>query len=158
MIDQPEVGTNRPYVIDFIKITVNPKLIGAVEIKALFIKSGLSAAQIAERYGVSKSFILSAIHRSGVKIGTNVGRSTDPKNYRNNSPPYGYSIRDGKLVPNKSEMKICRIVVELRGRRKHSTTQVCKELEKRGFKNRKGNTVWNPNTILNIFKRWNEKI
>lgn len=153
MVDQTEVCTNRTYVIDIIKITVNPKLIGAAGIKALFVKTGLSAAQIAERYGVSKSFILSAIHRSGVKLGTKVGRSTDPKNYRNNSPPYGYLIRDGKLVPNKSEMKICRVVVELRGRRKLSTTQVSKELEKRGIKNRNGNTVWNPNTILNIFRR-----
>ncbi len=140
LVNQSEVSTNRPYFIYFVKITVNPKLIASAEIKAFFIQSGFSSAQIAERYGDSKIFILSAIHRSGIELGTKVGHSADPKNYRNNSPPYGFSNRDGKLVPNKSEMKICRVVVELRGRRKLSTTQVCKELEKRGFKNHKGNS------------------
>ena len=157
MVAQPEIGKNRPYLIDSIKISTTPKLIGLSEIKALYLQNGLSAAQIAEQYGVSKSFVLAVIHRLGVNTGK-VGRSTDPNNYRNNSPQYGYAVRAGKLVPNKSEMKICRMVVELRGRRGLSTNQVAKELEKRGFKNRKGRTIWNTNTILNIFERWKNKI
>lgn len=157
MVEEPEIGTNRPYLIDSIKISTTPKLIGTSEIKALYLQNGLSAAQIAEKYGVSKSFVLAVIHQLGVKTGK-VGRSTDPSNYRNNSQPYGYAVRDGKLAPNKSEMKICRLVVELRGRRGLSTTQIAMELEKRGFKNRKGRTVWNSNTILNIFERWKNKI
>lgn len=101
--------------------------------------------------------ILKLLNGAGVRIGK-VGRSTDPKNYRNNSPPYGYLIRAGKLVPNKAEIKICRMVVELRDRRGYSITQVAKELERLGYKNRKGNTVWNTATVLNIFERWNGKI
>ena len=113
LVEEPEIGMNRPYLIDFIKINTSPKLIGTSEIKAFYLRNGLSAAQIAEKYGVSKSFVLAVIHRSGLTT-SKAGRSTNPANYRNNSPPYGYSVRDGKLVPNKSQMKICRIVVELR--------------------------------------------
>ncbi len=157
MVEQPEIGTNRPYLIDFIEITASPKLISKGKIRSLFLKEGFSAAQTAARCGVSKSFVLSVLHKSEIKVGK-VGRSTNPQNYRNSTPPYGYSIRTGHLVPNKSELKICRLVVELRGRQGLSTTQVAKELEKRGFKNRKGRTIWNTNTILNIFERWKNKI
>jgi hypothetical protein len=157
LVEEPEIGTNRPYLIDSIKISTIPKLIRTSEIKALYLQNGLSAGQIAEKYGVSKSFVLATIHRSGLTT-SKAGRSTDPANYRNNSPPYGYLVRDGRLAPNKSELKICRLVVELRGRRGLSTTQVARELEKQNFKNRKGRTVWNSNTILNIFERWKNKI
>ena len=157
LVEQPEIGTNRPYLIDLIEITVSPKLVSKGKIRILFVKNGLSAAQIAERFGVSKSFILSVLHNSDIKVGK-VGRSTNPQNYRNSTPPYGYSVRNGHLVPNKSELKICRIVVELRSRQNFSIIQVAKEVEKRGFKNRRGNTIWNPRTIINIFERWNGKI
>ena len=157
MVDQPEYGTNTCYLIDFIQIQVNPKLLNIEEIKDLFLQKRLSASQIGGKFGVAKSVILKILNEANVKVGK-VGRSTDPKNYRNNSPPYGYQIRDGKLVPNKAEMKICRFVVELRNRRGYSTTQVAKELERLGYKNRKKNTVWNTATILNIFERWNGKI
>lgn len=157
LVDQPECGTNTCYLIDFIKINVNSKTLNLEEIKELFVQKRLSASQIGRRFGVAKSIILKLLNEAGVRIGK-VGRSTDPKNYRNNSPPYGYMIRDRKLVLNKAEMKICRMVVELRSRRGYSTTQVAKELERLGYKNRKGNTVWNTATVLNIFERWNGKI
>jgi len=106
---------------------------------------------VAEQYGASKTFVLSVLHKSGLKEVTKIGRSTHPQNYRNNSPPYGYTVRIGHLVTYKPELRICRIVVELRGRRNLSTTEVALELEKRGFKNRNGNKVWNTNTILKYF-------
>lgn len=157
MVDQPEYGTNTCYLIDMIQINVNSRTLDIDQITELFVKQRLSASQIGHRFGVAKSVILKLLNGAGVRIGK-VGRSTDPKNYRNNSPPYGYSIRGGKLVPNKAEMKICRMVVELRGRRGYSTTQVAKELERLGYRNRKGNLVWNTATVLNIFERWNGKL
>ena len=57
LVEEPEIGMNRPYLIDFIKINTSPKLIGTSEIKAFYLRNGLSAAQIAEKYGVSKSFV-----------------------------------------------------------------------------------------------------
>ncbi len=66
---EPEIGTNRPYLIDSIKISITPKLIGASEIKALYLQNGLSAAQIAEKYGVSKSFVFAVIQQLGANTG-----------------------------------------------------------------------------------------
>ncbi len=151
MVDQPEYCTNTCYIIDFIQINVNPKFLNIEEIKELFVQKRLSASQTGRKLGVAKSVILKLLNGAGVQIGK-VGRSTDPKNYTNNSPPYGYMIRDGKLAPNKSEMKICRLVVELRGRRSYSTTQVANELERLGYKNRKGNTVWNTAIVSKVYR------
>ena len=162
MVDQPEYGTNqthyRAYLTDFIKLQLNPKHFDTLEIVRLFTENGLSAAQIATEHGVVKSVILGILHRSGVRLGTRVGRSVDPQNYRNNSPPYGYCVKKGRLMPDKAELKICRAVVELRGRQCLSTTAVARELERRGYKNRGGRTVWNPTTVLNIFNRWKDKL
>lgn len=158
MVDHSEMWTNQTYLIDFIPISISLRHISKGQIRRLYVEKNLSASQIAERYGVSKTFVLSVLHKSGLTEISKVGRSTHPQNYRNNSPPYGYTVRNGHLVTYNPELKICRIVVELRGRRNLSTTQVALELEKRGFKNRKGSKVWNTNTILNIFNRWNGKI
>jgi hypothetical protein len=158
LVDQAEIGTNTCYLVDFIQIQFSSKFLDPVEIRRLFLEKQLSAAQIAGQFQVSKAAILSILHRAGVRLGTKVGRSTNPENFRNNSPPYGYMVKAGKLVPNKAELKICRAVVELRGRRGFSTTEVGLALEKKGFKNRNGRTVWNSNTILNIFNRWNGKL
>lgn len=158
MVDQPEIGTNQSYLIDTIRLSVSPKLLNPDEICNLFVKNQQSAAQIARRFDVAKSVILGILHRNGVRLGTKVGRSINPENYRNCSPPYGYKVRDGKLLPDKAELKICRVIVDLRGRRKQSLSQIAAELEQRGFKNRNGRVIWNPQTILNIFKRWNGKV
>jgi hypothetical protein len=37
----------------------------------------------------------------------------NPLNYRVHNPPYGYRIQDGWLVLNKSEIRVCSLVVEL---------------------------------------------
>jgi hypothetical protein len=158
LVDQPEYGTNRLYLIDFIPLRFNFKDFDFDKIKHQFLEKHQTAAQIASEYDVSKSVILGILRRAGAELGTKVGRSTHPENYRNHCPPYGYKIRNGRLVPNKSELKVCRAVVELRGRRGLSTTAVGRELEMRGYKNRAGRTIWNSNTILNIFKRWNGKL
>ena len=158
LVDQPEYGTNHGYLFDFIPITHTLRQINVGKIRRLFEENGRSASQIAEEYGVSKSFVLSVLHKSGLKLGTKVGRSTNPKNYRNASPPYGYAIRKGQLVTYKPELRVCRLVVELRARRGMSSTAIAEELCKRGYKNRAGRAVWNPTTVLNIFRRWNGKL
>ena len=53
---------------------------------------------------------------------------------------------------------ICRVVVELYGRRELSATAVAKELTRRGFKNRAGKIAWDHKTVQSIFKRWNGKL
>lgn len=73
-------------------------------------------------------------------------------------PPYGFAVRVGKLVPNRQEMKVCRLVVELVARKSETHTNVARELSRRGFKNRAGSIHWDSKTIFNIFKRWKDKI
>lgn len=73
-------------------------------------------------------------------------------------PPYGFAVQNGKLVTNRKEMQICRLVVELVQRKGLGHSAVARELSRRGFKNRAGNTHWDSKTIFNILKRWQDKI
>jgi len=92
----------------------------------------------------------------GIKNGS--GRRTNPENYRLHESPFGFSKRDNQLIPNRAEMRICRLVVELRTRRKMSTRQVAEELIRRGVRNRRGKVFWTHTGVGRIFNRWNEKI
>ncbi len=158
MVDQPEYGTNTSYLVDFIKITTNPKLLEPQEIRDLYLNKGLSAGQLASHFGVSKSFVLARLHSMGIREGLNAGRSTNPENYRCHVAPYGYQVRDGKLVTNKAELRICRLVVELMARQGLSAYLTARELERRGIKNRAGGKTWDRKTLNRIYERWKEKL
>lgn len=158
LVDQPEYGTNTSYLVDFIKVTLLPKLLNFNEIRVLYLEKGLSTAQIAREYDVAKSVIVGLLNRAGVHPGRNNSRSSNPENYRLRVPPYGFKIRDGKLVPSKPELKLCRLVVELIKRRGLSVNATAKELGKRGYKNRSGAVKWDHSTVRNIFKRWKDKL
>jgi transposase len=158
MVDQPEYGTNTPYLTDFIKICLSAKLLNNEEIRVLYVEEGLSAAQIARRFGVAKSLVLARLHAMGIREGVDAGRSTNPENYRCRVAPYGYSIQAGKLVPSKSELRICRAVVDLIQRSGLSANAVAKELARRGYKNRAGRAAWDHSTVRSIFGRWKDKL
>lgn len=158
LVDQPEYGTNQPYLIDFIKLTLNPKLINPFEIRHLFLEKGLSSVQIARKFNVSKSKILSILHKLDVRVETQAGRINNSENYRVRNPPYGYRIQDGRLVLNKSELRVCRLVVELIARRNFTWSATARELAAKGYKNRNKSTKWDHSTIRNIFERWKNKL
>lgn len=158
MVEQPEIGTNTPYVVDFVRITLLPKLLNFNEIRALYLEKGLSAAQIAKDYDVAKSVIVGLLNRGGIRPGPHKSRSNNPENYRLRVPPYGFQIRAGKLVPSKPEMMPCRLVVELIQRQGLSANAAAKELGQRGLKNRSGSSKWDHSTVRSIFKRWKGKL
>lgn len=158
MVDQPEYGANTGYLVDSINITFNVKLLNFDDIKGLFLDKGLSAAQLAKKYGVSKTVILEGLHKIGVKVGGGGERMTNPQNYRCKNPPYGFLVKDGKLVPNKREMKVCRLIVELIDRRGFSSTATARELEAKGFKTRGGSDNWDHSAVRRIFERWQGKL
>ncbi len=158
MVDQPEYGKNQAYLVDFIKLTFNIKLLDFAEIRKFFVENGLSSVQIARKYGVSKTVILSCLHQMGVRVQTPAGRSNNPENYRLKVPPYGYRIHDGRLVLNKPELKICRLVVELIARKGFSGAATARELGAKGYKNRNKSTKWDHSTVRNIFERWKNKL
>ena len=114
--------------------------------------------KIASKFKIARTVILARLHGVGIREGTgNAKRSTNSENYRCRVAPYGFSIQAGKLVPNRMEMKICRLVVELVQRDGRTHSDVARELARRGHKNRAGGIVWDSKTVFNIFKRWKDK-
>lgn len=158
MVDLAEHGTNQPYLVDFINLTLHTKLIDSYEIRRLFLDNGLSSVQIAKKYNVSKTTILSILHKMNVRVETQAGRITNPNNYRVRNPPYGFRIQDRKLVLNKSEIRFCRLIVELIARKGFSKSDVVRELEAKRYKNRNSSTKWDHSTVRNIFERWKNKL
>jgi len=158
MVDQPELGTNTSYLIDFIPITLSAKLLNNEEICKLYTEKSQSAAQIAHHFGVAKSVVLARLHAAGIREETGAGRMNNPENYRCRVAPYGYSIKDGRLVPNKTELRICRIVVDLIRRNGLSANAVGNEMGRRGYKSRSGRAHWDHSTVQSIFNRWKDKL
>ena len=79
-------------------------------------------------------------------------------NIRTPVAPYGFAIRDGKLVPSKADLRICRTVVDLIVQKNFSANAVTKELGRLGFKTRSGQAEWHHGTVISILKRWKGKI
>lgn len=158
MVEQPEYGTNTCYLVDFIKITLLPKLLNFNEIRSLYLDRGLSAAHIASEYEVAYSVIVGLLHRGGIRPGSQNSRANNLENYRLRVAPYGYQIRAGKLVPSKSELNLCHLVVELVKCQGLSANAAAKEIGKRGYKNRSGRTTWDHSTVQSIFTRWEVKL
>ena len=157
-MQEPEYGTNTPYYIDFIQICLAVKFINNEEVRELYQERGLSASQLASRFKVSRAVIFSRLQEMGISEGTQSGRQTNPQNYRCRVPPYGFAIQSGKLVPNRLEMKICRLVVELVQRQGKGQTETARELSRLGYKNRSGSNIWNSRTVFNILRRWKDKL
>lgn len=158
LVDQPEYGTNQPYLIDFIQVNLGTKLLDNDQIKALFLSEGQSAAQIAKMFGVAKSVIFARLAASGGKLESSKGRLTNPDNYRLRNAPYGHSVSGGKLVLNKTELRVCRLVTHAIGVEGKSLSDTARELARRGFKNRSGTTCWDHSTVRNIYNRWKGKL
>ena len=156
--DQPEYGTNTSYLVDFLQITLSAKLLNSEQIREFYVQKGQSAAQIARHFGVAKSVILARLHGLGIREGTGAGRVNNPENYRCPVAPYGYAIKGGKLVPNKAELRICPLVVDLIRRSGLSANAVGKELTRRGLKSRSGRAHWDHSTNQSIFNRWKDKL
>lgn len=158
LVDLSVHGTNTSYLLDFIRICFKPQLLNSAEIRHFYLKEGLSASQIASHYGVSKTVIIGWINRLKIGSKSATGRMTNPNNFRHHNPPYGYKVRDNKLVLNNAELKVCRAVVELMGRKKCGAREAARELTSRGFKNRRGDSTWGHLVVQQIFKRWKGKL
>lgn len=155
---QPECRTNLSYLVDFIPICLTAKLISSAEIRQLYLENSLTAVQIARHFGVSRASIGARLRELGIKEQGRSQSGTYPKNYRQRTPPFGFSLRNGQLIPNKSEIKICRMIVQLVGRDGQKQNAVARELSRKGYKNRAGSRIWNSKTVFNIYRRWKDKL
>lgn len=155
---QPEHGTNQAYYIDFIQICLAVKFINNDEIRELYLEKGLTTNQIASRFKVSRTVIQCRLRELQITEGVAAHKLNNPQNYRCRVAPYGFAVESGKLVPNRLEVKICRLVVQLIQRQGKSHSETARELTRLGHKNRTGSTVWDSKTIFNILKRWKDKL
>ena len=113
---------------------------------------------MAEKLGMSRSAIQERLHLLNIRNGTKKQCPTNPKNYRQRIPPYGFRKINGQLIPYPREMKICRMVVRRIEDKKISYHSMAKELEKQKIKNRSGDIAWSYSRIASIYKRWQGKI
>lgn len=63
--------------------------------------------------------------------------------------PFGFSVRSGRLIPNQKERKLMSLVRRLYSRG-WSLRKIGEHLGKKGFKNRAGRRVWNPNSVRKL--------
>jgi site-specific DNA recombinase len=67
--------------------------------------------------------------------------------------PYGYDLTTGGiLVKNDAEQKVIRWIRRL-NKNRYSLRQICRELEQAGYKTKRGNQKWHPQTVSCILKR-----
>ena len=67
--------------------------------------------------------------------------------------PYGYDLTAGGiLVKNDDEQKAIRWMRRL-NKNRYSLRQICRELEKAGYKTKRGNDRWHPATVAGILGR-----
>ena len=84
--------------------------------------------QIGRQLGISKQTVLNQLKRDGLRKGGYKGELADPNNYRLAFAPFGFSKKDGRLVPNKSELKICRLIVQLKNNSNFSFHEIAQSL------------------------------
>jgi transposase len=155
-VEQVGQRTNSLLLVDFIPFSPKPYSIKPALLRELYLEKGLSCHQIATQLGISKTVIVGRLGAMGIL--EKKGRQNNPENYRCHEAPYGYRNQDGKLVPDKRELKICRLIVELRARKGWSLAKIVSELAKRGYTNRRGSTSWHHQSVTQIFNRWNGKL
>ena len=67
--------------------------------------------------------------------------------------PYGLDLTpEGLLTKNDDEQRVIRIIKKLHGQG-FSLRRICSELEREGYKTKRGNAVWHPETIAHIIRR-----
>jgi site-specific DNA recombinase len=66
--------------------------------------------------------------------------------------PYGYDLQEGHLVRNKYEQKAIRLIRDLR-LKGYTLKSICLELEKEGYRTRRGKSNWQPKTISRLIER-----
>ncbi len=149
MVDQPLRQANRPCVYDSIQVFVAPKRLDNTTLREKYLSGNLSAAQIGEEFGLSKQTVLGRLRQAGVSKSPGRGRSQE--NYRFPNPAFGHRVVKGRLESNPREMKIARLIVELRDRQGLSFGQVAEELRRRNLFTRQG-AAWTRYTASRVYR------
>jgi hypothetical protein len=77
---------------------------------------------------------------------------------RQGDVPFGYNLTDnGLLVANTAEQKAISLIMELRDKG-YSLRAIANELEKEGYRTRRGNTKWHHQTINQIIRSETKRV
>lgn len=155
MVGSAARWTNPAHLIDTITFLARPERADRAVFCDLYVKNGLSAAEVAAQTGLSKTAVLERLHEAGVR-GRRTGR--DPENYKfPKNPPYGFRVSNGRLVPDRREMKVARLIVELRDRQRIAWRVIAERLNSDGIRTRKGR-AWNIDSVENVYARWSGRV
>ena len=67
--------------------------------------------------------------------------------------PFGYQLDSkGYLKENMAEQKAIELIQNLR-KKGYSLREICREMEREGYRTKKGKKVWNPKTISIILQK-----
>lgn len=155
LVSRAGCHSNKTYVSEFISKTLLPKKQTPDDFAAKYLKNGFTVKQMAEEIGVAKSTALRRLRDAGVQ--TIKGRGTSPDNYRYKNPPFGFKLKEGRLVPNSKEMRIARLVVELRERQKETWEAISKALNEKNYRTRTG-AKWSLHGARFVYMKWAEKL
>ncbi len=144
-------------ILDFFSLFPVPCKLESHKFSELYEKHKLSLKQISEKMGVSKNTVLKKLKGSYISRREKGEAQTNPKNYRSPNPPFGFKVVDGRLVENKSEIRICKKVLVLSDE-DHSFRAISKILTDEGFKNRKNTTYWCHKQLKRVYNHWKEKL
>lgn len=157
MVEHAERSTYPSYLSEMIHFQVPTATQNPREIAKLYLEQRLSSAQIAQKLGCTKGYILLNLKRLGL-LRRKSEAKTDPTNYRSSNPPYGFRIADHKLVTYAAEIKVCRMIVDLIDRKGLNKSQAAERLIQKGIKNRAGVVNWRNSTVTRIYKQWKNKL
>ena len=155
MVDLPDSWTNTSYLPDSIDFIACPRQFKPDDINALYVDGRLSASQIATEVGLSKTTVLRRLNAIGVKK-ARIGRSADIYQYPHN-PPYGHYVIGGRLLPDRQEMAIVRLILNLRDRERLGWREIVNCLNERKKKPRNAK-LWSIGTIRKVYCRWQGKL
>ena len=146
----------RTPVSDFLNFVPIPKAVSSTHIKDLYLKKGLTAAQIGSEIGLSKAAVLNRLHAMGIRRETlkDIVMDTSRPAVR---APFGQRVVAGKVVDCRRELSVARYIVELRKRQGLGWKDVAQRLNCDGHRTRTG-LPWKVGTAKMVFDRWNGKI
>jgi hypothetical protein len=67
-------------------------------------------------------------------------------------PPFGYTVRDGKVYQDAVEQKVIDMILDLQSEGK-SIREICRHLTATGIARRRSSLSWHPQVVSNIIQR-----
>jgi IS30 family transposase len=149
MVEQAECWANPSYLIDIITLISNPTKIKTSEIERLYFDERLSMREIADRVEVSKSFVIRHLSQSK-RRDRRTGR--EHQNYKHSKIPYGFRRAGERIVPDKKEMKVIKLILTARGQG-YTYQAIADRLNKSNCLMR-ANKQWPSGMVYWIVKKW----